>query len=974
MNTPTPIHRHTPSGRPGPLFVPCLLVLILILFFSDPAFSKTAAPEPADAHKNTREVIWPHDDSDLTPSPDLTFGTLANGLRYVLMQNNRPEDRVSMHLNISVGSYHEKPEERGIAHFLEHMLFSGSEHFEPGELVKYFQRIGMKFGPDVNARTGFFDTTYDLDLPAGDQKSLEEGFLVLRDYAAGGLIPENEVIDERSIILAEKRTRDSASYRTFEATLEFEMPQARLSERLPIGTVPVIKTTDRALLKSFYDKWYRPEKMTLTVVGDFDPREAQKLIASRFSDITACASELPAPDFGEISHQGIVPFYHHEVEAGSTRVAIEVIRKEAVPPDSKTYQHTQILSDMADRIITHRLNKILNKPDAPFTSADIGAGRYLHYVRAAEISADCAPEEWKKSLSVLEQNLRKALSFGFTKSEVARVQKEFSAALEQAVQAAPTRESNELAGQIINALNQKRVFQSPWQRQALLEPVVASATPERLHQLFKENWAPEHRLVLVTGNADLTKNNDSPEQTIRSVYEESRKTAVKKPVEADALEFPYLSPPQTPGGIKSREVLEDLGITRVVFENGTSLLVKKTDFKTDQVLATLSFGTGESAEPKELPGLSELSQQVVNLSGLGKLDRDELSQVLAGKNTGVSFAVEEDKFVFSGMTITKETRLLFELLYARIMDPAFRESAYNMAIRQFTQEYQSLTHSVEGALQLEGKRFLAGGDTRFGLPPLEALKETKLENIRQWIGSAITSAPLEIAVVGDIDTEQVIELAAIFFGTLPDRSVSKEPESKRNPDFPETKSLGLKVPTRIQKGLLLVSYPTTAIWDIHDTRRLSILSEVFSDRMRIEIREKLGASYSQSAYNNPSRAYPDYGLFTSFVVIDPEDAGTVETAIRQIAKDLSQNGASEDELQRALNPVLTGIKQSLKTNGYWLNTVMKGASRHPVQFEWSRTIQDDYASITLDDINRIATNYLKNPEAATLVIYPETIK
>ncbi|MGM0451820.1 MAG: M16 family metallopeptidase [Thermodesulfobacteriota bacterium] len=965
---PFPYNRHkaiaAKRGRTVIIFQ-ILLTALLVTGLTGTAVSKA----PAQSEGDNRS--WPHKSSDLSPSPKLTFGTLENGIRYVLMQNQKPKDRVSMHLNVSAGAYHEAPDERGIAHFLEHMLFNGTEHFKAGELVKYFQRIGMQFGPDVNARTGFYETVYDLDLPDGDRDSLSEGLLVLRDYAAGALIAADEVKQERGVILSEKRSRDSPDYRTFEATLAFELPDARISKRLPIGTEEVIRKTDRKLLKGFYDTWYRPDRLTVVMAGQFDKKTAKKLIEKRFADISARAPEKPEPDFGTIDHEGLQPFYHHESEAGSTRVVIETLRKHPLPDDSKAYQREKMRHRMADRIVQHRLNEALNSGDAPFTEAQISSGNFLRFIRATEIKAQCPKENWEKSLAALEQTLRKALHFGFTESEVKRVKKEFSARLERAVKSASTRESSTLTRQIMSHLNRDRVFQSPAQRQKLLAPAIESATAESLHKRLKDDWAPEHRLLIVTGNAEIDPANDAPEDQIVSTYNKSRQTAVKKPEESKDLTFPYLAAPQTPGKIKSRKDFDDQGITRVVFENGTTLFVKQTDFEADQVKAAVSFGAGESVEPADQAGLSELSQQVVNLSGLGKLDRDQLKQVLAGKDTSVNFAVEEDKFVFQGETVTDETRLLFELFYAHLMDPAFRKTAYKLATKQFTQKYQSLGHSIEGAMQLEGSRFLAGGDPRFGLPALETLKQTRLADIREWITGAMENSPIEIAVVGDMEPDRIIELAATFFGTIAERSDISEPEKERHPDFPENKSTNIDVPTRIDKGLVLVAYPTTDIWNIDHTRQLSILSQVVSDRMRIKIREQMGAAYSQAAYNKPGRAYPDWGIFNAYAVIDPEDAGAVKQALKEIAADLNKNGATEDEVKRAVQPVLTDIKESLKTNNYWLNTVLKGASRHPVQIEWNRSIQSDYKSITPQDINKMADMYLENAAAATVFIYPE---
>ena len=932
----------------------------------------------SDPGKATPEVQWPHDGSDLDPSPGIVFGTLDNGIRYVLKENEHPEDRVSMHLNVHVGSFHENDDARGIAHYLEHMLFLGTENFDPGELVKYFQRIGMKFGPDVNAQTGFYNTIYHIDLPEGDRDHLSEGLLVLSDYAAGGLIPEEQVDSERSVILAEKRTRDSPAYRTFKETLKFEAPGTRITERLPIGTREVIEGADRDLLKNFYDTWYRPENLVVVMVGDFDAETAETLIENRFAGITAQTDEKPRPDFGDFAHEGVKPFYHHEPESGSTRVSIGVVKRKDQPEDSFEYRENRLLEQMANQAVNHRINNILNAPDAPFTSARSGSGYYFKHVRAAEIRATCEPEKWDQTLGVLEKTLRKALAHGFTEAETTRVKREFTAKLERDARAAPTRESQRIARQFLSELNTDRVLLLAQEKRDLFKPVIDGVTPEKLNNAFRDAWAPDHRLLQVSGNVEIADGNPSPEDQILAVYKESQTIDVEKPPEDDHASFPYLESPDKPGNIKEKEHIEDQDITRVVFENGTTLFVKQTDFKADEVLASLRFGEGRRAEPADQEGLSRISQRTVNLGGLGTLDREALRSALAGTSTSVSFSVESDAFLFSGTSVTDETQLLFELLYAHLKDPGYRESARERAIRQFEREYASLAYSIEGGFQLKGRRFLADGDTRFGLPDFDALVGNELTAIEAWIEDAKQSHPLEIAVVGDIDPEAVIELAARFFGNFPDKKdmgPGSRPESAmekkdRFPVFPEKGRLAHEVPTRMERALLVVAYPATDRYDIEKTRRLSILSEIFSDRIRIKIRDDLGASYSQGAFSSLSRAYKGYGYLAAQASLDPADTEKIEREIKKIADDLRENGITEDELERAVKPVLAGITNQVQTNRYWLNTVLKGAARHPPQIDWSRTIFIDHASITTDEINRLAEKYFDNDVAATLRFFP----
>ena len=257
---------------------------------------------------------WPQTKSDLKPDPDLVFGRLKNGFRYVLMNNKEPADRVSMHLNVQAGSLQESEKQRGLAHFLEHMLFEGTTHFPSGELVKYFQSIGMQFGPDANAHTGFAETVYDVLLPDGKKTSLEQALIVMQDYAEGALLLESEVAQERGVVLAEKRTRDSVGYRTFVATANFQFANTRIVRRLPIGIESVLKSADRRRVKAYYDTFYRPERMMLVMVGDFNIDVAQTLIADRFAGLKARAPAGAEIDLGDLLQPaGILPDMRPEV-------------------------------------------------------------------------------------------------------------------------------------------------------------------------------------------------------------------------------------------------------------------------------------------------------------------------------------------------------------------------------------------------------------------------------------------------------------------------------------------------------------------------------------------------------------------------------------------------------------------------------------------------------------------------------------
>jgi zinc protease len=918
---------------------------------------------------NSSLDLWSYKKRDLHPDPALVFKKLPNGFAYILLKNKHPKNRVSMHLYIQAGSMHESDSQQGLAHFLEHMLFNGSTHFKPAELVKFFQSIGMQFGPDANAHTGFNETVYDILLPEGNKENLVKGLVVMKDFAEGALLLPSEIERERRVVLSEKRTRDSASYRTYIKTLKFEFPDARISKRLPIGREEILKKADQGQFKAFYDTWYRPDNMILVLVGDFDAELAGMLIEDKFSTVSPRAPPETIPDLGDITHKGIKSFYHFEKESGNTTVSIEILEKILSMPDSYDVRKKQLIENIANRMVKYRLDTLIQKPGTPFTSASISSGSFLRQVKYADITADCNPENWEKSLSLIEQTLRQALIFGFTTSELARVKKDLLSELDNAVKRASTRNSKKLAREIIWSLNSNRVFMSPQQKKELYTPIINTVTLKSVHDAFKDIWTLEHRLLVVTGNAKLTDKN--PETKILNTYHKSMRTAVSRPAEEKSVVFPYLLEPKKEDRITRTKKIPDLEIIQMDFRNGVRLNLKKTDFKANQVLINLSFGRGKSCEPLNKPGLALLTENVINGSGLGTLTKDELKWAMAGKNTYVTFSIDEDRFLFKGETVSNEVSLLFQLLYAHIIDPGFRKDAYELSLKRYRQKYMALSRSIDGAMALSGSRFLAGGDHRFGLPDDETFKKLTIDDIKSWISPFIGNNDIEVSVVGDVDVDSIIQLTAQYFGSLTLHPIVKTQKELKLPVFPVGQSQTLSVQTKILKGLIIVAYPTEDIWDIKRTRRLSILSDIISDRFREQIREKLGSAYSTFAFNRPSKAYPGYGVLQAMAYVDPNESDMIIKEIKKIASNLAKDGVTQDELSRAKEPTLTGIKDMFRKNNYWLDTVLTGSKNHPQKIDWSRTILKDYASITKEKVSNIAKKYLVNDKAAAIIIKPQ---
>jgi zinc protease len=927
-----------------------------------------SAKETAPSAERCLSTGWPHEQSDLKPDPALTFGTLENGLRYVIMPNHEPKNRVGLYLNIQSGSLNETEKQRGVAHYLEHMLFNGTTHYPTGKLVEYFQSIGMAFGPDTNAHTSYDETVYKLLLPNGEKKTVSEGLQVLADYAVGALLEPKEVERERGIILAEKRERDSASRRVYKADMEQTFAGTLVAQRDVIGTDEVLKNADAALLRQYYEQWYRPDNMIVVAVGDAEVKLIEELIKQHFGPLKSRKDKAICPDLGKVAESGTEAFYQHEPDLGHTEVSLYSVWN--IAPDASMTQRTEALNQLkeytASTMMTYRLQHLTNLENSPMTRASFYSYKMNKQLGLTNFKAKTTAEKWQDTLNLLDITLRQALADGFAEAELKRAKDDIMASLKKQVQSAASRKSDDLASNIIGDLNDNEVVLSPEQEMELYGPALENLTLAEVNQTFRSLWH-ERRLIKVAGTVDLKDNEQKPEELLLSAFKSAEAAELKPWVQQAETVFPYLPEPVSEAKIEQHIAYDKIKADRYLFTNGLVLNLKKTDFEPNELQLAAVFGKGQLAETK--PGLSLLAQMLLPESGVGGLDQEQLKAALAKYSSSVHFTVDEDSFQFKGQGLRSETELLFQLLHAHLYDPAFRADAFARVIQKTEQLYAQMQSSVEGVMSLKGEQFLAGGNSRYGLPPLEELKKLTLAEVENWLSPILRDEPIEISVVGDFYQEQVLKLAGTYFGSP--RKGSQQGEGAKIA-FPSGQKLSLKVETTdSDKALVAVAWPTDDFWDITRTRRLSVLASVLDDRLRKQIREDLGAAYSPYVYNQSSQVDPGYGVLRSVVLAEPNQAVALAAKLKKAGTQLAAGKVTQEELTRALEPTLTSIKDMVRTNRYWLESVLIDSGRHPQRIEWSATILSDFAAIKTEEINALAAQYLQPDKAAEVLLLPE---
>jgi len=909
-----------------------------------------------------------HEASDLTPDPAAQFGTLPNGLRYIILPNAEPRDRVSLRLVVDAGSFMETESQRGLAHFLEHMAFKGSTHYPPGTLIEFFQRMGMGFGNDSNAYTSFDRTVYMLELPQNDEATLTEGLRIFADYAGGLLIEPDQLEPERGVIVAEERTRDTVSFRALVAEFNFVYADTLLPHRLPIGLMDVVRTAPREEFVDFYDTWYRPELMTVIVVGDVPVERIEPLLRSTFSPLTARTPARAQPDLGSINvFEGLRVRHHLEPEAVATSVAIQTVVPEPRQPDTAAQRLANLPRSIAIGIINRRLSTLAKEESAPFSGGSAGVSSGYDLYRTSSIRLTAKPGRWAESLAVAEQELRRALEHGFQASELREITAIFRNSLEQAVRTAATRRSGNLATALISSITNESVFTHPADNLALLGPALETITLEDCLAALREAWSAPGRYVWVSGNEVIE---GDAEAAITAAYTTAQSVAVNPPdtIADEAFAYTDFGPA---GEVVHRAHVADLDITLVTFANGVRLNLKPTAFEAGRIRVNVRFGSGKLTEPANQRGLGWLAGNTFTAGGLGRHSSDDLRRILAGRNVGVGFSVGADFFALGGVTTRDDLLLQMQLLTAQLTDPGYRPEAMRQAQQGIAQTYRGFAHTPSGPLNLEVQNLLAGGDPRFGMPPLEEMQRRNLDEVRTWLAGDLAGSALEISLVGDLDVDATIKAVAQTLGALPARS--------SHPDLTELRALNLPttpfdqtyhVVTEIPKGLVVLYWKTTDSRDVQLARRLGLLGSVLRDRLRVKIRNEIGGAYSPSAGNSASDAHPGFGWMQASVTVDPEQADQIREVVVQLAADLHRDGVTADELERAKLPQLTSIRESLRDNGYWLGSVVSRAQEKPEVLAWARTRLADVEAITTEELSALARTYLGADQAFRVTILP----
>lgn len=932
------------------------LILPLTLLLPAPLLAQQAAASaPATARSTplldpATAAAWRLTDSDLPRDPAVRIGVLPNGFRYILRHNETPRGQVLVRLRVGVGSLAERDDERGFAHFVEHMAFAGSTNVPDGTMVPLLEREGLAFGADTNAVTSFEETTYRLDLPTA--RTLDIALMLMRETAGELRFPDAAVVRERGVILAERRTRDNFSLDNIRDRLAFTYAGTIVPDRLPIGDANVVGGATAPALRAFYERWYRPEVMTLVVAGEFDVDAAERAIRERFANLVARSAPVPPPVI-RIDPARPLSADNYTSAAIGDAVGLSFMQPWQPQPDTRAARWAEILRNFGTAIVNRRLQRIVEPGDQPATSAQFGIGTDFDTTRIFSIGAGVRLHDWSGGLALIERELRRARQFGFTEAEVAEQLANARRGVANDVAQAASRPTGELANLMLRFASDGSAMTLPSWRAALFDQFAPAISAATVSQAFAAQFAGVGEpLIRVT----MERNAPAPDAII-AAYRASTAVAVTPPAARAAVTFAY-GDWGPPGRVVSDDRVADLDIRRVRFANGVMLnLMRRTEENGIARMRVAVDGGLLAAPIDDSRGL--VIANLLPAGGLEAHNVDDLTAVIAGHNVALNFDSTNDAFVLSSRTTPDDLTLQAQLFAALLLHPGYRDEAVERYKANLPRIFSGLAATPEGVVSRDMGAVLADGDPRAFTPTEREMQAVQWSDFSRVASDAMQHGAIEIGIVGDIDEAATIAAIGATFGALPERRAAFDArQSTRIRQFARDRRRRILYhrgpPDRAQARFYWQARDDA---DLAETVQLQLLSDLFKLLLTDELRVRLGRSYTPSAGAELSRDFPGFGYLWAASETTPTEMASVEEAILATADRLRNAPVDAATFARVLTPYREERLLARRDNGYWLNYVARATSEAH-RLDRARQVMGVIDAVTPERLQSLAATYL----------------
>ncbi len=906
----------------------------------------------------------------LPVDPNLKIGKLANGLTYYIRQNRKPENKVELRLVVNAGSILEDPDQQGLAHFTEHMAFNGSKHFKKNELVSFLQSIGVQFGADLNAYTGFDETVYILPIPLSDTNNLRKGLTVLQDWASGLSFDNDQIDGERSVVLEESRLGKGADDRMFRKIFPLQYEGSKYAQRLPIGKDSIIKNAKYDVVKRFYKQYYRPDLQAVIIVGDINVAATEKLVKEYFGGLKNPLQERPRNNEKVVERQTSKAIVVTDKEA--TNFSIEVdfpITPSKIETTVADYRE-DLVKQLFTSLLNQRLRELTQSSKPPFLFAATDYNTFAKGYEGLTAYAVAAKDGPDTALHALLTEVGRVKKYGFTADELARGKKQMLANFEQAYNNKDKTESSNFVDEYVRNFLHKEPIPGISKEYDYYKTLVPGIKAEEVNALATKLKKNEHIFVSLQGPS-ASKEKLPDNKTFLNEAETALNANVK-PYEEKAIAADLLKSKPQPGIITNEKKIDKLGVTELTFSNGVKAILKPTDFKTDEIVMTSFHKGGTAKYGAEDKFNANYASAIVQQMGAGDFSPTDLHKFLAGKTVSAAPSISGLSAGVSGSSSIKDLETMLQLTYLYITSPRKDEALFNgWKDKQKSQMQFALanpqTAFVDTFYQV---MFQNNPLAPVAVPKPEYFDKIDLDRSLTIYKEQFSDAnEFNFIFVGSFDIEKIKPLLATYIGSLPTLG---KPSSFVDNGVRRAQG---KINFTYRKGtepksLIIGVYSGEIAYNDNLALKADALKEVLNIKIIEDLREKLSAIYGGGIYGGLNKLPYNNYAFVLQLPCGPENVDKLVKAANEEIDSVKKFGINNSYLDKVKKTWIEQYKVEVKENGFWsgkLEGIYFDNDDSQRIFDYERLVN----ALTVDDLKATANKLFDGKNVFQAILLPE---
>lgn len=898
---------------------------------------------------------------------DVIVGKLENGFQYYIRKNTEPENRVTMYLAVKVGSILETESQLGLAHFLEHMNFNGLKHFPKNELVDYLQRAGVRFGSDLNAYTGFDQTVYQLPIPSDDPELLKNGLQVMRDWAQDALLDGEEIDKERGVIMEEMRGGRGSQQRMRDKFLPMLLNNSRYANRLPIGTEEVITTFDHSEIRKFHADWYRPDLMSIIIVGDVDTDHMQNEVKRLFSDMRVPTEPIERKEYKVdlINKNQFMVVTDPEMTYTVGQVLIK--HPEEKVKTIKDYRRS-LLKSSINQMISERFSEISRSANSPFIQAGAGIEGFMGGLDNMSLFFAAKPGEFETGFKALVREMERIQKFGFTESEFSRTISSMNKSNETAYTERDKKKSDSYVNTYLNHFLEDSPALGNEDRYNLVKSILPTLTLKEAEEIFLQFYQDTNRDIIIL----------APEKDKESLPEEASVLAWLDEVNKEELtgyvdkvsDLPLLAGTPTPGKVVKELAHEALEMKELILDNGVKVYLKPTTFKNDEILIS-AFSEGGTSLYDDADYFSASNAgNLVNGSGLGQLTSVEIQKYLTGKRVNIAPYISERSEGLSGYSDAESLETAFEMIYGYFTEPMLEDDIFKSSISSALSSMENREDDPGFIFNKEILESLYGNSVRRTPPSKENVLQIDKDRAFEIFKDRFADASdFSFVFVGSFNEEDIKPYIEKYIASLPALNRNEK-----------AKDLGLYEPSKgfekvVHKGKEDKANVRMTYYDDYDyseTENVNVqaLSSILSIKLTEKLREEESGVYgvgARASYSKEPRGRiaVNIGFGTGVEKVEP----LIKVAIEEVDK-IKNEGPTQVDIDKFKIEEARQLEVQMKENRFWLSQISSSLQNDRDPAYIFRYLEDVNA-VTKESIQKVAQKYLKEDKLFKFILLPD---